>query len=133
MRPSPPALVAFAAWILLALGSRGLPLVRFPIFQFPRSEGPSVSFAFFAAGEPAAIEDYEGFHGFGPEAVDLRHEGYACGVQHKLHEAADWIGRHPGEGPGPVPVSLGLRIFSPTAEGVHSTVRVDARGTAHPR
>ncbi|MFZ5482335.1 MAG: hypothetical protein ACOZNI_36575 [Myxococcota bacterium] len=117
----------------LGLGGGGVPFVRFPAFQFPVAREATAVPLFLADGERADVRDYTAFAGVGPDDVDVRHEGYACSVEHKLHEQRAWLAENAGEG-GPVRVEIGLLILSLDEAGrLVATPRVDATGTARPR
>ena len=63
--------VVYAALTLVVGG--GIPFVRFPGFTFPRADGDATAVPFFLAdGLPADIQDYTGFVGVDPEAVEWR-------------------------------------------------------------
>jgi hypothetical protein len=146
--PARPALGAFGVYVALSLGSSrdfgldlgvggGVPFVRFPAFQFPLATGPTAVPFFRADGVEGPVERWTDFQGIDPAAIDLRHEGYACSVEHQLHEQQHWIREHLAPAwapPGSARVELGLRIVALDADGrVATTLRVDAAGTASRR
>jgi hypothetical protein len=139
MRYSPPvpprwALGSLVAYAALALGLRGgVPFVRFPAFQFPVAEEATAVPVFLADGERADIRDFTAFAGVGPDAVDVRHLGIACSVEHLLFEQRDWLADNAGEG-GPVRAEIGLLVLSVGEDGrLATTTRIDATGTARRR
>lgn len=132
--PSGAALTAFLVYLLLVAATGNLPLLRFPIFQFARPQGPTAAPWFAADGQPADIEDFERFVGVGPGDVDSERQGFQSSVQHKFDEQARWLGDHAGTEAGPVRVQVGLRILDLGPDGrVRERVRVDGEGTAWPR
>jgi hypothetical protein len=132
--PSGAALAAFVVYLGLVAATGNLPLLRFPVFQFARPDGPTVAPWFAADGQRADIEDFERFAGVGPDDVDRERLGFQSSVQHKFDEQARWLGDHPGTDQGPVAVQVGLRILDLGPDGrVHEQVRVDGEGTAWPR
>lgn len=133
MVPSRVALVALGVYVALAVSRLGVPLTRFPAFQFPVAQGTTAIPVFYADGQIADIEDYTDFTGISPDAVDVRHEGYACAVEHRLHEQRDWLAHHQGAALDGVRVEIGLLLLSVQGDRVVSEPRIDATGTARPR
>jgi hypothetical protein len=123
-----------AAYLLLTFARpSGLPFVRFPAFAFPDTGGVMALPFFLANGEPAEVEDYVGFAGLGPDAVDVVHAGLPSVVAHRFYEMQSWIAAHPGEG-GDVDVAVGLRVLRAAPDGtIVREDRVDGRGTARAR
>lgn len=132
--PSGAALIGLLVYLGLVAATGNLPLLRFPVFQFARPQGPTVAPWFAADGQRADIEDYERFVGVGPGDVDLVRQGFQSSVQHKFDEQARWLGDHRGTQAGPVAVQIGLRVLDLGPDGrVREQVRVDGEGTAWPR
>jgi hypothetical protein len=137
-RALPWAVGACAVYMALALTfGGGLPFVRFPAFTFPAAQGATAVPLFLADGAPADIAAYTDFVGIDPDAVDVKHHGVACSVEHGLYEQQHWLREHaaaPGSAPGPVRVEIGLRILDLDETGaLREVLRVDAAGTARLR
>ena len=130
-----PAFLGFVTYLMLAAGLGGhVPFVQWSMFRFYLPEGATVTPLFLADGQRASEVDYTDFVGLTADQVDLAHEGYECGVEHKLQELHDWIDQNqaPNDAdPGPVEIQIGLTILSLNDEGqVVIETRIDATGTA---
>ncbi len=133
-RPTPWALAACGAFLLLNFGLRGgLPFVRFPAFAFPDTGGVMAVPLFRADGESASAEAFTDFSGVEGAAVDMEHPGLPTVVAHRFYEVRAWIDGHRGAG-GDVSVEVGLRVLRSGPDGAITIEdQVNGHGTARRR